>query len=287
MHFDFAGRRSPSSEPPRLLPIRAMHDLAELRFSCELAARAGGAALLAWRGRFVASEKKARDLVTDADLASQAAVARVLAERHPDHALLGEESPDAVPPDRGYCWIVDPLDGTTNYVHGFPCYAVSVAVACDGRLLAGVVFDPLAEECFSAAVGCGATLNGQRLRVSDVQRIDHALVAVSLPPQLRRDSPDLLSFLQTAPLCQAIRRTGSAALNLAYVASGRLDAHWAHEIHAWDAAAGVLLVQESGGVCTNVAGAPFQLAAPHYLAAANRHLHAQLLPLITPARHAD
>jgi myo-inositol-1(or 4)-monophosphatase len=157
---------------------------------------------------------------------------------------------------------------------------VSIAAAHRGRLLAAVVYDPERDECFAAAAGQGATLNGKRITASGVGRVADALLAVSFPAHITPQSPDIEAFLRIAPLCQAIRRTGSAALNLAYVACGRLDGHWAHDINPWDAAAGVLLVQEAGGVATAAGGQPFNLAEGNYLAAATARLHAALAPLV-------
>lgn len=252
----------------------------ELLAVCELAARAGAERLLDWRGRFATREKALHDLVTDADLASEQAIRRVIADHYPDHGFLGEESAVAAELDRPYCWVVDPLDGTINYAHGLPCYAVSVAVAHRGQLQAGVILDPERGECFTAAAGEGAALNGVSMSPTRVQLVGSALVAISLPAQVASDSPDLLALLRVAPHCQALRRTGSAALNLAYVACGRLDAHWAHDIHPWDSAAGVILVQEAGGVATSCRGVPFDLATGDYLAAATPELHAALRELV-------
>ena len=252
----------------------------ELLVVCEQAARAGAEQLLAWQGRFQAREKAPRDLVTDADLASERAVREVIAAHYPEHGILGEEAPTPAALDRPFCWVVDPLDGTINYAHGNPCYGVSIAVASGGRLLAGVVFDPERDECFAAASGEGAWLNGAPMAVSRVEAVEEALVAVSFPPLVSAEAPDVRAFLTVAPHCQAVRRTGSAALNLAYVACGRFDAHWAHEIHPWDSAAGVLLVQEAGGVATGGDGRPYELAAGDYLAAATPDLHAALRPLV-------
>ena len=257
-----------------------MIDPSELLSVCERAARAGVAELVQWRGRFQTRQKAPCDLVTDADLASEQAIRSVIAARYPDHGILGEESAIAAELDRPYCWIVDPLDGTTNYVHGFPCYGPSVAVAHRGQLLAGIVFDPERDECFAAARGQGARLNGRPMQVSGCTELGQSLVAVSFPPQLDSSSPDLRAFLETAPRCQAVRRTGSAALNLAYVACGRLDGHWAHEIHPWDAAAGVLLVREAGGTATACSGGPFDLSRGDYLTASSAALHAALVALV-------
>ena len=252
----------------------------QLLVTCQQAAKAGAEQLLNWRGRFSAKEKSARDLVTDADLASQAAVRAVIEGKYSDHGFLGEEEPDLQQLRKPYCWIVDPLDGTTNYTHDFPCFAVSVAVAREGRLIAGVILDPISKECFWAAEGQGSHLNGQPISTSSITELQKALVAVSFPPNLQADSPDFQAFLQVAPLCQAVRRTGSAALNLAYVACGRLDAHWAHIIHPWDSAAGVLLVREASGVTTASRGGDYRLEQGDYAVSATPELHRLLMPLI-------
>jgi myo-inositol-1(or 4)-monophosphatase len=252
--------------------------------TCEAAAIAGGRELLEWRGRFQSREKGAADLVTDADLASQAAIQRVVASKFPEHAFLGEESTGEALSRYAdqLTWIVDPLDGTTNYVHGYPCYAVSVALVRGRDLLVGAVFDPLADRCFSAASGQGARLNGSPIRVSGATRVEKSLVAISLPPRSRRDSPDLLDFMEAVHACRAVRRSGSAALNLAYVAAGWLDAFWAYQIQPWDVAAGVLLVREAGGLVTGRNGRDFELWSPHFLAAASRDLQSSLLRTLTP-----
>jgi myo-inositol-1(or 4)-monophosphatase len=224
-------------------------------------------------------EKGAADYVTDADLASEAAVRRVIGARFGEHEIIGEEQPPEEYPSGAdqMAWLVDPLDGTTNYIHGYPQYAVSVAVARGREVLAGVVFDPVADECFAALAGQGAWCNGVKLKTSDVKSVDAALVAVSLPARVRRDAPDLLDFVEAAQVCQSVRRSGSAALNLAYVARGALDAFWANHIEPWDVAAGVLLVREAGGIVTARDGGAFDLWAPNFLAAAGREVHNDLL----------
>ena len=191
-----------------------MPELTELLETCEHAARRGAGELMHWRSRFTAREKSARDLVTEADLASQKLIHEVIRATFPEHGFLGEESPDPAQLERPYCWVVDPLDGTTNYVHGFPCYCVSVAVAEAGRVVAGAVFDPLSKLCFTAAHGKGAWLNGEPIHVSRETELGRALVAVSFPPDIRPDSPDIQAFLRISPVCQAVRRTGSAAPQL-------------------------------------------------------------------------
>jgi myo-inositol-1(or 4)-monophosphatase len=260
------------------------HDLAdELRQVAETAARAGGQELLQWRGRFQTRQKNVCDFVTDADLASQLAIQNVIAAAFPDHTFIGEEQPPEIFASRDdqFSWIVDPLDGTTNYVHNYPCYAVSVAVARGRELLAGAIFDPVANTMYAASAGKGAWGNGSRLAVSEVARAGDALVAVSLPARVDRNSPDLLDFIEATQSCQGVRRSGSAALNLASVASGSIDAFWASHIHPWDVAAGVLLVRESGGMVTGRRGEEFDLWKPHFLATAGEALHRNLLSVLT------
>nr|ALS90125.1 inositol monophosphatase family [uncultured bacterium] len=254
----------------------------ELLEICEAAARAGGNELLEWRGKFQAREKGITDFVTDADLASEAAIRRVIASRFPNHEIIGEEQPpDKFPTESNQMnWLVDPLDGTTNYMHGYPHYAISIAIARGRELLAGVVFDPVAEMCFTATAGRGAKCNGKRMNASAVTEVGNALVAVSLPARVARDAPDLLDFVDAVQVCQAVRRSGSAALNLAYVASGALDAFWANHIHPWDVAAGVLLVREAGGIVTGRDGGEFNLWSPHFVAAATKNLHAGMLKVL-------
>jgi myo-inositol-1(or 4)-monophosphatase len=255
-------------------------EIDRLLATCASAARAGGKQLLAWRGRFSTRSKGDRDFVTDADLASQEVIRAVVTEEFPDHGFLGEESPDRSQLDRPYCWVVDPLDGTTNYIHDFPFYSVSVAVARQGRAVAGAVFDPLRDELFLAEAGKGATLNGESIEPAGGTELAESLLAMSFPPKMELETPDMKAFLQVAPLCQAIRRTGSAALNLAYVACGRLDGNWAFDIYPWDSAAGVLLVEEAGGVATACLQDEYDLSKGNYLATSTPELHRALRPLM-------
>jgi myo-inositol-1(or 4)-monophosphatase len=260
------------------------HLIEEWLQTCEAAARAGGRQLLALRGQFQTRIKGPADLVTDADEASQEAIQRVIAERFPNHAFIGEERAVGQPAAaiEQFTWIVDPLDGTTNYVHGYPQYSVSVALARGNQLLVGAIYDPVNEQCFVAASGRGATCNGVPMHTSNVVAVEEALVAVSLPARVHRDSPDLLDFTSAAQVCQAVRRSGSAALNFAYVAKGALDAFWATNTHPWDVAAGVLLVREAGGVVTSRSGGEFDLWKAHFVAAANRQLQTGILRMLRP-----
>jgi myo-inositol-1(or 4)-monophosphatase len=252
--------------------------------TCEAAARAGGEQLRAWQGRFQTREKGAADLVTDADEASQKVIQEAIAASYPNHGFLGEEqaAKSLSPQPNQLTWIVDPLDGTTNYVHGYPNYAVSVAIARGREILAGVIYDPIHDQCFSAAAGQGAWCDGKRLKVSRAISISSALVAVSLPARVRRDSPDLLDFIEVVQICQAVRRSGSAALNLAHVACGALDAFWATHIQPWDVAAGILLIQEAGGHVTSRDGGEFDLWNPHFVASSGQELHGELLRVLRP-----
>ena len=251
---------------------------------CEKAARAGGQVLLDWQGKISVREKGPKDLVTEADLASQQVIKKMLLGEFPDHRFLGEEDqPDhAATDDRdeGYCWICDPLDGTTNYVHHLPNYAVSIGLRRADEMLVGVVFDPTTNECFSAVQGGGAYLNGQPIRVSDCTELSQALVAVSLPPHVARDAPEVEQFLDVLVQCQALRRLGSPALNLSYLAAGRLDGYWAVNTKIWDIAAGVLLVQEAGGQVSSSRGGTFEREIPGFVAAASSELRRELMALI-------
>jgi myo-inositol-1(or 4)-monophosphatase len=251
---------------------------------CQEAARKAGALLLDKLGRVAVREKAPTDLVTEADFASQEIVRSTVLGAFPDHGLIGEEDPKGMArPDCEFRWIVDPLDGTTNYVHQYPFFAVSLALEQRGELLVGTVFDPIRQECFTAARGQGAFLNGNPLRVSRVEQLDHAMAAVGLPYNTQRNSPDLLVMIEASIACQSIRRTGSASLNLAYVAAGRADVFWSFSTKVWDIAAGALLVREAGGVVSGPTGQPVMLDSGQFLATATQPLHERFVALINGA----
>jgi myo-inositol-1(or 4)-monophosphatase len=246
--------------------------------ACE-AARRGAAVLEEWRGRFSVREKGHADLVTQADLGSQKAVREYLLGRFPSHDFLGEEEagskakpPLTAPPT----WVVDPLDGTTNYVHDLPAYCVSVGLWAAGDILVGAIYDPRQDELFAAAKGRGATLNGKPLRTSTTDTLADALVAVGFPTDIPSQKRSLASWSTFAVQTRSLRRTGSTALNLAYVAAGRFDAYWCLKNYAWDVVAGALLITEAGGVMTNVDGSPFDPFTPDG-AGSNGPLQAELL----------
>jgi myo-inositol-1(or 4)-monophosphatase len=239
-----------------------------LEAACE-AARRGAAVLEEWRGRFGVREKAYCDLVTDADLASQRAVQGYLAERFPGHGFLGEEEagPKGRPgPGAPPTWIVDPLDGTTNYAHDCPLYCVSIGLQVEGELVVGVVLDPRQNELFAAAKGRGATLNGRPLRPSTTANLGEALLSTGFPPDLRGQERALDWWRALSLRAQSLRRTGSTAINLAWLAAGRFDGYWAFDNHVWDVAGAVVLLREAGGVITNIDGSAFDPYTPDALA---------------------
>ncbi|MBY0522415.1 MAG: inositol monophosphatase [Gemmataceae bacterium] len=243
------------------------------------AARRGGAVLEKWRSRFQVQEKARFDLVTDADLESQRTIRDYLSGRFPHHAFVGEEDKESQKrpgPDAPPTWIVDPLDGTTNYVHDCPLYCVSVGLQAAGELVAGAILDPSRNEMFWAAKGHGAWLNEGRLRTSPIQGLDRALLATGFPPDVRGHEKALAYWHHFSLRTQSLRRTGTTAINMAYVAAGRFDGFWAFDNHVWDVAAGTILIREAGGVVTNVDGSPYDPYTPDCLAS-NGPLHPIML----------
>jgi myo-inositol-1(or 4)-monophosphatase len=240
--------------------------LSELLSTAEEGARRAGR-LLAERfeGERTIEYKGRIDLVTDADKASEAELIRYVHGRFPEHTILSEESGLQ---SRGELrWFIDPLDGTTNYSHRVPHFCVSVAVQGSGELLAGAIYDPLRDELFSAARGRGATLNGSPLQVSSVESLDRALLCTGFPYDVReRPEIPLGLFNRLIRCAQGIRRIGSAALDLAYVAAGRFDGFFEFGLKPWDIAAGALLVTEAGGTMTQIDGEPLDLSIGDVLA---------------------
>jgi myo-inositol-1(or 4)-monophosphatase len=253
-------------------------DLSTWLDAAQAAARTGATVLESWRARFSVREKGRADLVTEADVASQLAVRNFLLGRFPDHAFLGEEGehPSRPSADNSPTWIVDPLDGTTNYVHDCPMYCVSLGLEVDGELVVGVVYDPRQDEMFAAAKGQGATLNGQPLRTSSITELESALLATGFPADLRGYELQLDWFRYFSLRTQSVRRTGSTALNLAYVAAGRFDGFWGFNNNAWDVAGGVVLIREAGGTVTGMDGGACDHHAGPCLAS-NGPLHAALV----------
>ena len=243
------------------------------------AARRGAAVLEEWRSRFHVREKARFDLVTEADLGSQKAIYEHLRSRFPQHAFVGEE--DAGPcvhPGAGAppTWIVDPLDGTTNYVHDCPLYCISIGLQVAGELVVGVVYDPARKEMFAAAKGQGAFANEQRLQTSATDKLSEALLATGFPPDMKGQERTLDWWRHFSLKTRSLRRTGSTALNMAYVAAGRFDGYWAFDNHVWDVAGAAVLIREAGGTLTNLDGSPYDPYSPDALVS-NGPLHGVLL----------
>lgn len=248
-------------------------DYREYQAAAERIAAEAGALLREAYGRVSAREKGPADLVTEADLGSQRLIAGRLREAFPDHALLAEEEgADTLIGDvRPWRWIVDPLDGTMNFAHGFPFWAVSVALEHDGRPCVGVVHNPLSGETFSASLGRGATRDGRPVRVSGVDRLSGSLIAAALPTDFAADADRQTSYMRRlSTRTHSVRRTGSSALNLAILASGGCEVCYATVMHPWDAAAGVVLVREAGGTVTRFNGAPYDVYGLEILATNGR-----------------
>ena len=263
---------------------------------CLEATHCAGRVLLDWQDRFHTREKGPRDLVTEADVAAQEAIREIVHKAFPDHDFLAEEEAaerkakglDPIPQRRSaFRWIVDPLDGTTNYVHRLPGYAVSVALQQGADLLVGTVYDPLSEDCFVAERGKGASLNGQPIKASGCLRLEQALVAVSFSPHVNRDSPEIKRFVDVLLASQSVRRMGSAALNLSYVAAGRLDAYLATSVSIWDVAAGLLLVGEAEGATCGITGETLSLERPELIAAGSAPLLKELVRTVNRTANAN
>ena len=239
-------------------------------------AREAGALLLPYYRRRVKVEYKGEvDIVTEADRASERLILDKLRDYFPDHAVMAEESGGHAG-HSVYRWYIDPLDGTTNFAHSFPMFCVSMGLERDGEMILGVIFDPLREELFSAEKGSGAKLNDQRIHVSSVSHLEESLVATGFPSNKRHKSINIHFYHQISMRSHGVRRAGSAALDLAYVAAGRLDCFWEFNLNPWDMAAGRLIIQEAGGCVTDMKGQPHLLNSAS-IAASNRLLHPQLI----------
>jgi myo-inositol-1(or 4)-monophosphatase len=241
----------------------------------------------------LSQKSSSHDLVTEVDKGSETMIRNLIRTYFPDHAFLGEEgvAPGAEASarairemqDEEYLWIVDPIDGTTNFVHGFPYFVVSIALARRGEVIVGVIYDPNRDEMFVAEKGKGAYLRGKPIRVSSEERLGDALVATGFPSDTVSTLPVNLRGLQAvAPIARNVRSAGSAALHLAYVAAGRLSGFWELGLNSWDLAAGALLVQEAGGRVTDTRGEPYSLSVRHVLAT-NGFVHGELLQTLADA----
>jgi myo-inositol-1(or 4)-monophosphatase len=224
------------------------------------AAKEAGKILLSYMGKLEHVEYKGRrDPVSEADKASEKRVAEIIREAFPAHGFLAEEKTSWDGKDKSARWIVDPLDGTVNYAHGYPHFSVSIAFERDGEVLAGVVFDPVKKDLFSAVKGGGAFLNGKPIHVSKTRTLIKSLLVTGFPYDIESRPKEVLEpFNRMVLASQGVRRDGSAALNLCYLACGRFDGYWEMGLKPWDTAAGMLILREAGGVVTDFKGEPFK-----------------------------
>ena len=243
--------------------------------------RAGEIQLQGQRDGFEIRKKGSIDLVTEIDLACERMCREVIAERFPGHAVLAEELGPSNGDGRSrYRWVFDPLDGTTNFAHGLPIYCASLGLEVDGRAEVAAVYDPSRRELFTAERGEGAYLNGRALRVSETVRTSDALLVTGFPYDVQTRGEDLVAlFGAMLARARAVRRLGSAALDLCYVAAGRFDGFWEQHLKPWDVAGGALIVSEAGGRVTGMDGAPFDAAAGHLLAS-NGRVHEEILAMV-------
>jgi len=239
-------------------------------------AREAGALLMEHRG--IGFELKGEfDLVTAADRASEKLIVSRLQELFPDHGIVAEEGGRAEMKSE-YRWFVDPLDGTTNFAHGFPVFNVSLGLAREDQMVAGVVYDPERNELFAAERGAGATLNGKKIHVSKAKLLEDSLVATGFPSRRRHQNVNVHFYYQLAMLTHGVRRAGAAAIDLAWTACGRLEGFWEFGLNPWDMAAGTLLVEEAGGKVSSMLGEPLDLHGPHLLVD-NGLIHDEMLAL--------
>ena len=257
-----------------------------LATAVEIVLQAGAIQLARRESGFHVDKKGTIDLVTEVDLECERMCRAILAERFPDHDILAEElSTDAGQPSVSrYRWVFDPLDGTTNYAHGLPIFCSSLGLEIDGQTEVGAVYDPTRAELFTAERGAGAFLNGQRLQASTTGQLIDALLVTGFPYDVHKQSDDLVTmFAAFLGRARAVRRLGSAALDLCYVAAGRFDGYWEQHLWPWDVAAGALIVTEAGGTVTGMDGSPFSPAAAHLLAS-NGRVHRAMLDVIADVR---
>ncbi|MBK8315081.1 MAG: inositol monophosphatase [Acidobacteria bacterium] len=251
------------------------------------AAREAGAILQDYAARGFQIENKGRiNLVTEADLASERHITQLIGSHFPSHRILAEEGgASGHPGEDNYVWIIDPLDGTTNYSHGFPCYAVSIGIELHGKAVAGVIYDPTRDELFAAERGAGATLNGNKIRVSAVDHLERALVVSGFPYDVRERMEEYLpAWREFLKHTQGARRLGAAAIDMCCVASGRMDGFWENGLNPWDTAAGWVIIEEAGGRVTKLDGSPFDNYSASLLCT-NGAIHDQMLAVLASLKN--
>jgi len=254
------------------------HDPLLLATAIEAVVRAGDLQMARFGGAIGVSKKGRIDLVTEVDVAVERGFRAMVAERFPDHDVLAEEFGATEGRGRArHCWIFDPLDGTTNYAHGLPIFCASLGLEIDGRIEIGAVYDASRRELFTAERGGGACLNGAPLRVSETPTLLDALLVTGFPYNVHEGASGVVGlFGEFITRAQAVRRLGSAALDLCYVAAGRMDGFWEERLNPWDVAAGALIVEEAGGQITAIDGAPFDVREAS-LIASNGRIHGEML----------
>jgi myo-inositol-1(or 4)-monophosphatase len=255
-----------------------------LTTAVEIAREAGALLAELFKSPLEISYKRPSDLVTQADRRSEALIVARLHRHFPEHAVVGEEG-GGQRINSDCCWYVDPLDGTTNFAHGFPVFCVTLGLAHRGEIITGVVYDPTREEVYTAEKGAGAFLNDQRLHVSKTASLSESLLATGFPPFAHNHDLNIQFYYRFTMLSHGIRRAGSAALDLCSVAAGRFDGFWELRLNPWDKAAGTLLVTEAGGRVTDLAGGPSKLEASEIFAS-NGLIHDQMIPVFSEVRAA-
>ena len=248
-------------------------------FAVDLARKAGLLLKEKFSQTHIIDYKGDINIVTEADKMSEVLIMEAISRQFPDHGILSEESP-AVTGAGKIRWIVDPLDGTTNYAHGYPVFCVSIALEIEDKIVLGVIYDPMRDDMFVAARGEGAFLNEKKIAVSSVKDLSRSLLATGFPYDIRESKENNLDYFNAmAVKVQAIRRAGAAALDLAYLAAGRFDGFWELKLKPWDTAAASLIVEEAGGVISDITGDQWHLQSPAILAS-NGLIHEQMIRII-------
>ncbi len=253
-----------------------------LNFAIETAREAGQILLEKFGRKINISKKGDINLVTEADLASEKFIIEKIRSYYPKHSILAEESGESsVAGENGSAlkWIIDPLDGTTNYAHGYPCFCVTLALEHNGEIVVGVTFDPTRDELFAAEKGRGATLNGRQIRTSDTEKLSESLIVTGFPYNFKQRADFTRHLTDFMLYSRGIRRDGSAAIDMAYVACGRFDGFWEEGLNPWDVAAGVLLIEEAGGRVSYYDDSPFSIYAPP-ICASNGLIHGEMLKVL-------
>jgi myo-inositol-1(or 4)-monophosphatase len=252
-----------------------------LNFAIETARQAGQILLEKFGRKINVSKKGDINLVTEADLASEELIIERIKSYYPKHSILAEEAGNAVVigGDNQWKWIIDPLDGTTNFAHGYPCFCVTMALEHNDEIVLGVTFDPTRDEMFAAERGRGASLNGKPIRVSETEDLSESLIVTGFPYDFKRRNDFARHLTEFLLQSRGVRRDGSAAIDMAYVACGRFDGFWEEGLNPWDMAAGLLLIEEAGGQVTGYDNAKFNIYRPP-IAASNGLIHGQMLDVL-------